>query len=381
MKITYQYINVCFIFLIFCLTLEFLARVDDKFKYNAPMFGKYSPDILREYDAERIRHNIPNAQFEKWKINNLGFRGPDIKTGTNVGKIRIVCMGASETFGLYESQNKDWPRQLNEILGDNYDVINTAVVGQFLDKWTVYLDKYVLDLQPEIIIMVVNPFNYVDNISTHNMGDTKKQISQTKQNNKPLNLKKSFINNVKQGIGSLRILPKIKIVIKSVLPQEILKKYQLMAMKNQVIAMERVKLNGQPPADSVAPEAVASFQSDLDTLVKYIKSKHIKVVLSTYPMLLRNENMEDYQDIFYDFRRFYIKLSLKGIIDALAKCNNSIKYVAGENRLDLIDLYRILPHSKIEFGDNVHYTDAGSLAIASSIAEYLRSDQCIHIHK
>lgn len=62
----------------FLLTLEVCARLDDKFTYEAPFLGTYSAMDLMAYDNEGVRYNIANSQFERWKINRLGFRGEDV---------------------------------------------------------------------------------------------------------------------------------------------------------------------------------------------------------------------------------------------------------------------------------------------------------------
>ena len=135
----------------FIFTLEICARVDDWFNYNAPILAKYTSECLREYDAEGIRHNIPFVRFEKWRINNMGFRGEDIDLHAEKNKIKVVCMGASETFGLYETENNEWPAQLGRLLGDKYCVINASVVGQFLENWQKYLAKYIMNVAPGAI--------------------------------------------------------------------------------------------------------------------------------------------------------------------------------------------------------------------------------------
>ncbi len=100
----------------FFIALEVSARIDDKIKYNAPFFHEYSPSLLRSKDSEGLNHNIPRSHFEKWRINNFGFRGADISSLKSDSFYRIVCMGTSETFGLYESPGREWPAQLQNIL-------------------------------------------------------------------------------------------------------------------------------------------------------------------------------------------------------------------------------------------------------------------------
>jgi len=105
----------CLSIIIFIVTLEMSARIDDKIRYDAPIFSNYSAALLRSRDSEGINYNIPNAHFEKWRINEQGFRGSEISLKKESERIRIVCLGTSETFGLYESPGKEWANQLLKI--------------------------------------------------------------------------------------------------------------------------------------------------------------------------------------------------------------------------------------------------------------------------
>jgi hypothetical protein len=44
------------------------------------MKKKDSFSVLFEEDSNGVHHNIPNARYEKWEFNSLGFRGKEIDT-------------------------------------------------------------------------------------------------------------------------------------------------------------------------------------------------------------------------------------------------------------------------------------------------------------
>src|SRR5262245_29854044 len=94
-------------------TIELCARIDDYLVYGAPMWGAYNIDRIYEFDSLG-RRGKPYAQFRKWKLNSLGYRGPEPANGS----VRIVVFGASETFGLYESPDHEYPRLLERELND-----------------------------------------------------------------------------------------------------------------------------------------------------------------------------------------------------------------------------------------------------------------------
>ena len=88
--------------LIFVLAVEMCARVDDFIAYGAPFGESYTSDRLYEHDQIGQRGR-PGARYKKWHLNSLGYRGPELRNGT----IRIICLGASETFGLYEADGEE----------------------------------------------------------------------------------------------------------------------------------------------------------------------------------------------------------------------------------------------------------------------------------
>src|SRR5437016_13078311 len=97
--------------LLVVLTLEVCARVDNYVSYGMPFFGSDSIDSL--YTTDRLgKCGLPNARYRKWKLNSLGYRGPEL----HPGRQRIICIGASETFGLYEDEGQEYPRQLEREL-------------------------------------------------------------------------------------------------------------------------------------------------------------------------------------------------------------------------------------------------------------------------
>jgi len=146
--------------LVAALCLETAARLDDKLSYGAPFWRYYDPDGLRAPDAEGVVRNVPGASFEKWRINALGFRGETIALERVPGRRRIGCLGTSETFGLYERESGEWPARLGRLLKEkshpDVDVFNASVVGLNRGTRQRYVDKYVLPLRPDVLVLYLN---------------------------------------------------------------------------------------------------------------------------------------------------------------------------------------------------------------------------------
>jgi lysophospholipase L1-like esterase len=357
----------------FLIALEVSARIDDKIKYDAPFFHEYSPRLLRSKDSDGLNHNIPRSHFEKWKINNFGFRGADISLSKSDSLYRIICMGTSETFGLYESPGSEWPAQLQNMLADHnrFEVINASVVGLSLSKYRSYMEKYVLKVKPDVVILLINYFDYA--IGAETFAKRQNVIEQKADVHKEG--KVPFFNNV---LTQLRMVPKIKITVKRILPEYALKRYQLWGINRQLQAIETRRLNGLKPIDIIPRNSISTFRSDLEELIHFLHDKKIEIILTTYPVLISKENIDEYLEIFLDHRRFYVELSLLGIIDASEKFNETIKSTAHMYGIALLDNAASFPKNTQYFADNVHYTDKGARLIASNFAFYLKEQSFYH---
>ena len=66
------------------------------------------------------------------------FGAPSIPQDPRPGEIRVLILGSSESFGLYESPGLEFPAQLASRLRDrgDFEVVNAAVAGMTLATMT-----------------------------------------------------------------------------------------------------------------------------------------------------------------------------------------------------------------------------------------------------
>jgi hypothetical protein len=91
------------------MTLELCARIQDDVRVVC-LCGHFI--MQRQLFMRTMRPACtayPNAHDGKFRMNSLGFRGPELDSESET----IVCFGASETFDPNESaDHHDFPRQL-----------------------------------------------------------------------------------------------------------------------------------------------------------------------------------------------------------------------------------------------------------------------------
>jgi hypothetical protein len=357
----------CAVVLAFILTIEICARIDDAIRFNAPFWQIYTADRLRIRYKEGLQINIPNARFEKWRHNSLGFRGPEISQRKLPGITRVVCLGASETYGLNESADKEWPAQLSALLPyPKYQVINASVVGLFLCYYKAYLIKYVLPVKPDIVICYVNPFFYASFFESLQKNSATQELSVKRIE------KKSNLNFAMKITSNLRFLPKMKLVVKNAMQNsfpELLQLYQIRNSQKQIEVQESKLLMGRIPKDTVSDACIKGYKNELSDLVEFIESRGIKVVLCTYPSLISLENLATkYPNLYLSARRYCVEYSFKGMVDVLNKLSEVTRTVAFEKGTMFIDCQALIPKTIEYFADNVHYTDNGARLIANGIA-------------
>ena len=147
--------------------MEIWARIDDFIRYDAPLLANYSQESMLVLEDSIGIRGKPNGRFEKWRLNNLGFRGANITQEKLPQVLRIVTLGASETFGIYESQDMEWPRQLEASLAKNFpdkkiEVVNVSFPGLGMESIRHYYETHVRPIDPDFVLLYSNFLAYLE---------------------------------------------------------------------------------------------------------------------------------------------------------------------------------------------------------------------------
>lgn len=119
-----------------------LERIHAILEQDARLFWKQKPNLDVMFEGARV------------KTNQLGLRNGPIKDKT--GQIRIICLGASPTFGWGVEQNEVYAKQLEQLLqksftGKNIEVINAGQIGYSSFQGQRFFKEKILSLSPDII--------------------------------------------------------------------------------------------------------------------------------------------------------------------------------------------------------------------------------------
>lgn len=135
---------------------EFAARYYEKNRSTAP---DYFPSIF--YPHRRLRYGLtPSTDYYGWfKINSLGFRGPEVVVEKKPGTLRIVCLGGSTTFDVGSvGSAQPWPEVLETELRRRFntqsiEVLNLGIAGATSLDSLIDLQMRALRFKPDLVIV------------------------------------------------------------------------------------------------------------------------------------------------------------------------------------------------------------------------------------
>jgi lysophospholipase L1-like esterase len=322
-------------------TMEMAARIDDAINEGAPVWKPYTISSVFQPSAFG-REGKPNARFGKWSMNEWGYRGPSPQTG----RINVVTFGASETFGIYESPEHEYPRvlesRLNEAAGaTRYNVINLAIPGVRIGRWG-YLERGIKQFKAKVVVIYPSPANYIG--SERPLCD---------QPSSPVADQISLKDRI-------RLTGKLEQLSKKVLPPSI------MTMWRQHDIAKSVQ--GITVINKVPNSNIQSFKTDLACAVRTAQQAGATVVLATHATYFGTTLRDSDKPMMTAWRRFYPELKEEGFLDLEVRTNAAIKDLAREMNLELVDADKGIPPGPAHFADFVHFTDAGSARMAQLLA-------------
>ena len=342
--------RLCLYSLLSLIVLEVCARVDDTIKWGAPLLGTYSRESLTLLDKLGYR-NRPNAQFEKWKINSFGFRGEEIQRQAPEGTIRIMILGASETFGLYEDPGKEFPAQLeaklNQYIPGRFQVLNAAVPGISPPRIKHLYEHWLADFRPDWVI-------YYPSLSVYLLW------------NPPGPLALDTISRQREKRFKLRIMAKARVAIKRFLPD-----WLQTAMREIVIKQAIADIPPERIFFHVPPIRLELFEQQLAELVHTIQDSGARTVLTTHAVAIQPPISEHERQLLIGWRKLYPHVAEAAFLEMETVGNKVIKRVAATTGSELIDIDAKLPKKQAFFADHVHFTTEGAEQMAKLLTQSL----------
>ncbi|MFH2137586.1 MAG: SGNH/GDSL hydrolase family protein [Candidatus Omnitrophota bacterium] len=160
----------------------------------------------------RQRKNIKTKfQGQFVKTNSEGLRNDSMTEQKQPRECRIICLGASSTFGWGVSGVETYPAKLQGLLsrlkqGRNYTVINAGQIGYTTFQGKKLLEEYLLKYSPDIITVsyILNDIDHCRFFRNDKLSDKElRPLSQTKINIKNLITQSSLCFLIRRGVAGV----------------------------------------------------------------------------------------------------------------------------------------------------------------------------------
>lgn len=342
MKRTALLLRVLIGLVIFALAGEMCARLDDFIAYGAPLWGSYNNERLYERDQIGQRGK-PEARYKKWQLNSLGYRGPELREGS----IRIICIGASETFGLYEAAGEEYPRQLERDLNayageEMFQVVNVAYPGETVATSILRAPGIIETIHPRYVFVYPSPASYIWLPWIHPQAAAAPAAAG-------------------KGNFDFRILDRAHTALKASLPEHLqtwLRQREIDADAAKYVVMDRVP-----------EENVLRYRTDLAALVNEYRSRGVEPILVTHANPFGEYPLNPDYGLLTSWRKFYPMLTENGFINMERRMNDAMRRLAAEEHIRLVDAAREISPSRQNFADFCHFTTQGAGLMAKHLAQ------------
>jgi len=322
------------------IALEACTRIDDLLTAGASPFAAYNE--LTIYTTDNLgRIGKPFAGYLKWQLNSLGYRGPELTPG----RIRIACLGASETFGLFESPGNEYPRQLERRLNaltraPLFDVVNASYVGMNAATHDVRV-PYLLDrVHPRYALVYGSGASYVW-----------------------LPWVKSIIPFSPPSPLELRVGTRAAQFAARILPEDVKQWRREKLVRNLA--------RGFTVTDTVSEANVERFSADLSRLLSDLRGCGISPILTTTAYRFQEPVTGSERYFLTMWRIYYPMLAEDGFLDMSRRMNDAVRMLAQKTGTPLIDLDRAMPRGPKYYGDFAHFTDAGAAEVGRIMSDTL----------
>jgi hypothetical protein len=339
---------------------EIAVRIDDRMERGIPFLGNPTYESELRVRRDGILEGRPFGHFQKWQLNSWGFRGPEIALEKRTGCGRIMVIGASEMFGLYESPGNDFAAVLRSKLSGRgcAEVINAAMAGMSLGAARTYWSARLAQFSPDLVLIYVTPALQInDAFPATQPAAAPKPGPVAKAADAPNMYRSRLIDWLRQYIH---------------LPD---------SMHDRLVRREIDQEINRHPTQWVlhsAPEqGLQSFSYNLGALVDEIARSGAHIVLMTHAERVRSSTIEDspHDALSLEANNPHVAPRAQVEFDELA--NARVRQIAEARNLPLVDLDRLLTGCRECFFDPVHFTDAGASRAATEVATALSTGDLI----
>lgn len=335
-------------------SLELTVRFDDWSQFDVPLLARpIGLDDLAVRDSLGL-HARPSTQFRQFRINSLGFRGAEVDLKSKRGTL-VVASGASETFGLYEKNGGEWPRQMEDSLracGADVTVLNAAFAGMSLPTVEQDFMLRLKSMNPAVVVYYPTPMQYLSTLPLR---------ATPPSTEPPRDL----------PVLRSRALPRFRDALKRAVPDPVLN-----ALRGLLLQRSR-GASGTVPAQQVEGFRVAAFESDLRRLIGIYRAAGVTPVLVIHRNRFAEMQSQEARMWLRAWERFYPRYTGEAIVRFDSAAALRVLAVGTDSAVTVVDpLDGLRSIGSAAFSDYSHLTSNGAAIVGGLAARALRGALC-----
>lgn len=346
---------------------ECSVRVDDWLRYQTPFLSPYREQadlFVRDIDGV---HGRSRARYRKWSMNSQGTRGPEFSLQPATGVFRIAVIGASEAFGLYESPDQEFPRELERQLNDlrasrrcrcegieRFEVVNGAIPGMATPTISQDVRTRITRYSPRMVVYYTSPVQYLDFDAP---------VAAAPDSSVPRNSAVPL---------SWYLRPRMALRLKDALKQ---------SAPTAVLDAAREILIGRALAaptattwSNIPSDRLDAYRSDLSGSIDAVRAIGATPLLVTHGNAFQLQESPD-KAMLTSWRKFYPRAEGRVIIEFDSASAQVTREVARTKGVSIYDWFSAVARlSTTPFQDFCHLNDAGSRILSKALAIQIASD-------
>jgi lysophospholipase L1-like esterase len=342
----------------------------------------WPPGMKRTFRPDPV--HLPGVQGpSRFHVNSLGWRGFEPPAEDVRSVVYALAVGGSTTECLYLDQARAWPAIVERILGQRGQPLwlaNAGRSGHTTREHRLQVDEYLRGpLRPQVILLLAG----VNDLCRRLAQDAEYDPSAMARADYVRALESEAFALLPSGrgprrpwwkeTGSFRAARSLLWRVRGDgrAQDETGAIYQRWRARRQARTRTLTQL---PPLE----EAMAEYRANLEAIAQACSAAGVRLVLLTQPHLWRADLEPDLEQRCwmggvgnYTQQAGSPYYSAAALAEGQQRYNESLRALAPQLGLELIDLEAGLPKDGSHFYDDVHMTDLGSARAAEIVAEHM----------
>ena len=330
---------------------EAAARVEDRLRYGVPILHTPNRDRDLVMEVDGALRGRPFGRYKQWQLNQHGFRSPEIDVARTPGCMRVMTLGSSETFGLFEPPGREYPAQLLERLQATgcTELVNASLYGLTVPRLH-HLWAWAQQFAPDYVVIYPTPAFYL-------------AVSP------PAAVALPFPGARAATIPPLRPMERWELRLIDRLVDRV--EYPAAIQRIRVARALANLESGRPLTwffRGVPDERLDAFEQQLGGLVRAIRDRGSRVILVTHATGFGNPESTEDRDALQAWRTILLRPTGQVLLEFEQKARERTLDIAHREGVAVVDAASVMNgHQEWFAGDLLHFNEAGAGVLAGLI--------------